>query len=141
MIVNELAPDTVRSVLGCFVQMAIALGIFVIYAFSLGFTESTDREEISQSFLWRFAVAFPTILAIIQVLLLIFVFPYESPQYYLSVNQVCYLSSEIARQSNGDTEEAVRRCRGCQEPLRVPHLSREKNRKKQQDRNQSLRKV
>lgn len=88
LLVNELAPDKMRSLLGCFVQMAIALGIFVIYAFSLGFTESEDPESVSHSFLWRFSIAFATILAIIQVILLISVFPYESPQYYISVNKV-----------------------------------------------------
>lgn len=90
LIVNELAPDTMRSLLGCFNQMAIALGIFSIYAFSLGFSESTDPYTISHSFLWRFSIAFPTILAIIQAFLLVAVFPYESPQFYISVNQVLF---------------------------------------------------
>jgi len=87
-LVNELAPDTMRSLLGCFNQIAIALGIFVTYAFSLGFSDSDDPYTISRSFLWRFAIAFLTILNIIQAFLLIFVFPYESPQYYLSIKEV-----------------------------------------------------
>jgi len=77
-----------RSLLGCFSQMAIAFGIFVIYAFSLGFSKSDNPRIISHSFVWRFAVAFPSILAIIQAFFLIFVFPYDSPQYYIAVNQV-----------------------------------------------------
>jgi len=88
VIVNELAPDRMRGLFGCFVQMIIALGVFVTYAFSLGYTDSEDPKEVSRSFLWRFAVAFPTILAIIQVILLVFVFHYESPQYYISANDV-----------------------------------------------------
>lgn len=87
-LVNELAPDTMRSLLGCFCQMAIALGVFSIYAFSLGFSDSTDPYKISHSFVWRFALAFPTILAILQAFLLSVVFPYDSPQYYISSNQV-----------------------------------------------------
>lgn len=87
-LVNELSPDKMRGLFGCFVQIGIALGIFVIYAFSLGFTKSTDSRDVSRSLLWRFAIAFPTILAIIQMILLIFVFPYESPQHYISVKKV-----------------------------------------------------
>jgi len=92
VIVNELAPDRMRGLFGCFVQINIALGIFVIYSFSLGFTDPEEEEigpkEVSHSFLWRFAMAVPAILAIIQVALLVFVFHYESPQYYISVGNV-----------------------------------------------------
>jgi len=90
VIVNELAPDRMRGLFGCFVQMNIALGICVVYSFSLGFPdlEVNGPKEVSRSFLWRFAIAVPTILAIIQVALLSFVFHYESPQYYISVKKV-----------------------------------------------------
>ena len=49
-------------------------------------TPDEITEELSKDFLWRFSICFPTILGLIQFFLIIFVFKYDSPQYYIALN-------------------------------------------------------
>ena len=91
-IVNEISPTSLKSLFNSFHQMAVSLGIFMTYIISIHFVLKDDLDEsedyvkvLNRKLLWRFSICFPTILGFIQILLMLIVFKYDSPQYYISL--------------------------------------------------------
>ena len=75
-----------RGTFGSFNQVGISIAIFICYCIGTQFITGTP-EELSKYYLWRLAMALPGILSIIQGLLLIFVFKYDSTQHYIFIGQ------------------------------------------------------
>lgn len=86
IIVNEVSPDCYKGLFGCFHQVAIAAGILVTYLISTAFISDTPY-NLSHYYLWRLAMGLPSILAIIQIFMMLVVFRYDSPQYYIAIGR------------------------------------------------------
>lgn len=91
--INEISPEVSRARFGCAIQMTIGIGIAVIYGVGVGFNMGPDNMEgkelveyLTYGFLWRFASAIPSFLAVIQCILLLTFFTLDSPQYYIEQN-------------------------------------------------------
>ena len=76
--INELAPLEISGVMGTFFQFFINMGILVSYLMGLGIPDDSDTYDLDNSW-WRFVFAFPIITCILRVILLIFVYTFDTP--------------------------------------------------------------
>ena len=81
--INELVPNELKGSLGSLTQILITLGIFISYLFGLPLPETLD--SVSPTFInddyWRVVNAIPIAFAVLQSVLFLSVFNYETPKY------------------------------------------------------------
>ena len=81
--INELSPNELKGSLGSLTQILITLGIFISNALGLPLLE--DIKDAKPSFLndnyWRVIFGVPIVFALIQSLLLMTIFKFETPKY------------------------------------------------------------
>ena len=88
--ISEISPPSLTGPLGCLNQLALVSGLII--AFSVAFIMPLpDDQEALTTRLWRIIFILPAIFAITQVVLFIFIFKYDSPQFYKKIkNTVKY---------------------------------------------------
>jgi MFS family permease len=81
--INELAPTEMKGALGSLTQILITLGIFISNALGLPLPETSD--DLPSNFIndnyWRVVFAIPVGMALIQSILLLTTFNYETPKF------------------------------------------------------------
>lgn len=85
LIIKELAPTEVRGLLGTYAQLNVTLGIvsgtFLRYLLSAMFDDPhSDRT-------WWVLFGLPLVVLVLQTVLIIFVYPFETPKYLLLKNR------------------------------------------------------
>lgn len=85
LIIKELSPTEISGTLGSYVQLNICLGVFFGCFFAYLLSKATG--DSTGDAYWFILFGFPEITIAIQSLLLIFVFPYETPKYLLSIGK------------------------------------------------------
>jgi SP family arabinose:H+ symporter-like MFS transporter len=79
---SEISPSEIRGKTGSFFQLLRMIGLTTAYVLGLGLP--TDFDEPMNDW-WRFMFAYPALLNIVQGMMFLFVFKYESP-YWLIKN-------------------------------------------------------
>lgn len=77
-----MAPKELAGSLGSYVQMSVSVGAVFGGAFSYALQKITGDSTGSEY--WRILMAFPELMILSQTLILVFVFPYETPKYWLT---------------------------------------------------------
>jgi hypothetical protein len=79
--IKELSPIEISGTMGTYAQLNVVLGVttgcFVPYMLT-----KITGDEAGRDF-WFVSLGFPQIMLIVQSLVLLFVFPYETPKYLL----------------------------------------------------------
>lgn len=85
LIIKELSPNEISGTLGSYMQLNVTLGVFfgVFFAYLL---KKMTGDTTGKDF-WYILYGFPEITILIQTLVLLFVYPYETPKYLLSVGK------------------------------------------------------
>lgn len=83
--INELSPTEISGPLGSYTQLLICGGCFFSCIFTYILVKITG--DPTGSDFWFIVYGFTEIILIIQSLVLMFVFPYETPKYLLSVGK------------------------------------------------------
>lgn len=85
LIINEIAPKEIRGSLGSYTQLNVGFGVFFscLYAYAL---KRITGDLTGRDFLY-YLYGLPLIPMIVQIIVLIFVFPYETPKYLLSIGK------------------------------------------------------
>ena len=81
IIIKELSPIEVSGTVGTLVQLNITVGILIGYLLTYILKKITG-DYSCQSF-WQLVFAVPLITMLVQSLILIYVFPFETPKYWL----------------------------------------------------------
>ena len=85
LIVKEIAPVEIAGTIGTIVQINVVIGV----SFGLFFTyllKKITGDETCKDF-WYLVFGFPLITIAIQTLVLILIFPYETPKYLLLIGK------------------------------------------------------
>lgn len=77
-----------KGTLGVMTQLLITVGIMISFFLGLIIPDKGKSDELKNPYMdhwqvtswWRFMFGFPLILVVVQVSLLIFVFPYDTPK-------------------------------------------------------------
>jgi MFS family permease len=85
--VSEVTPTSISGTLGAFVQMGAASGILSGFLVSL-VMPLPGTPSANTTGMWRIVFGFPSIVAFIQLLLLLFVFRYETPVFYKKIDDI-----------------------------------------------------
>jgi hypothetical protein len=81
MTVREFAPTTLSGRLGTFPQFNVSGGVVIAYLLTYVLKKITG--DLSCESFWFIVFGVPQIVIMIQTILLIFVFPYDTPKYLL----------------------------------------------------------
>ena len=79
--IYETSPMCLRGILGALTQINLNFGILL--CFIIGYGTPTTKEDMHTSQYWRFMFIFPVSVCIIQSLLILIFFNYETPYYLL----------------------------------------------------------
>ena len=85
MIIKELAPIEISGVLGSIVQVSIVLGMFLPYMLVYALKKATG--DLSCRQFWFVIFGLPLLTTLLQTLVLLFKFPFETPKYWLLRHQ------------------------------------------------------
>lgn len=85
LIVKELSPNEISGTLGSYTQLNVCLGVFTgcIFAYILKKATGDNSGESS----WYIIFGLTELTVAIQTVILIFVYPYETPKYLLSIGK------------------------------------------------------
>ena len=86
MVVNEIAPKHLTGLFGSCHQLLLTAGIVLTAVIGMLLDENMGKDELMSSLVWRFGYAGPVFFSALQVLLLFFVYKYESPVFYILKN-------------------------------------------------------
>ncbi len=81
LIIKELSPNEISGTLGSYMQLLVTAGVFFGCFFTYILKKVTG-DETGKEF-WYILYGFPEITVLIQTLVLLFVYPYETPKYLL----------------------------------------------------------
>jgi len=82
LIATEVSPKSTKCFFACFNQIGISFGIAIVYLLSLSLPSGTPL-ELAKDYSWRMIKAVPSVLTLVQVFLLLFVYTYDSPHHYV----------------------------------------------------------
>lgn len=85
LIIKELSPTEISGTLGSYAQLNICLGVFIGCFFTYILQKATG--DLTAKDFWYIIFGLPEITIAIQTVTLIFIFPYETPRYLLSVGK------------------------------------------------------
>ena len=77
--INEVAPVEIKGPAGSLTQICITLGILIPFAIGAGFPDIDTYSDSKNLFLISLLFAIPIVLSIINILLYLIVFPYDTP--------------------------------------------------------------
>lgn len=79
--ISEISPVEISGSVGCFTQIFISLGVATAFLFYYILLIAVPPSGVDN--IWYYVFGFPMVTLTLQSLILIFVFPYETPKYYL----------------------------------------------------------
>lgn len=79
--INDISPTHLRGVLGYANAILLYSGIIFAFALGLGVPMDDPAKLITTNF-WRVMFCVPGVIGFVQMILLLFVFKYESPEFY-----------------------------------------------------------
>jgi MFS family permease len=85
LMVKELSPNEISGTLGSYAQLNICLGVFTGCILAYILKKITGDNTGEQS--WYIIFGFTELTIAIQTAILIFVYPYETPKYLLSIGK------------------------------------------------------
>jgi SP family sugar:H+ symporter-like MFS transporter len=85
LIIKELAPIEISGTLGSLSQLNVTIGVFLGSFISYVLKKITG-DPTGNDF-WFISFGIPQITIVLQTVILLFVFPYETPKYLLSVGK------------------------------------------------------
>lgn len=88
-IIKEISPHDISSITGSFANAAIITGLFFLYLFSYLLKLATGDPTGGSS--WKVLFLFPVVTFALQTLILIRVFPFETPKYLAHNNKTAEL--------------------------------------------------
>ena len=80
LIIKELAPVQISGTLGALNQFSVAFGVFFSFFFEFILSQIFDDDG---SKIWWVVFGLTLVTVVVQTLMLIFVFPFETPKYLL----------------------------------------------------------
>lgn len=85
IVIAEISPVEIMGTTGAFTQIFCSVGTTVAYLFYyiLSMTVSDENQHL----IWYFVFGLPLVFIVIQSLILLFVFPFETPKYFLMHHQ------------------------------------------------------
>eukprot|EP00347_Sterkiella_histriomuscorum_P015042 403358527 len=92
----ETSPVSMRGPLGGLTQVMIFVGI--IGVFTLGFGTPEDYEGKKHGQYWRFVLFMPIVISVVQTVLLVFLYKYETPIYSIIVKNDEVEARKVLRQ-------------------------------------------
>ena len=95
MNISEISPIEISGSTGAFTQIFCSIGTSSAYLFYyiLSITFSVERQDE----IWYYVFGLPLVTLIVQTIILLFVFPYETPKYYLLHHQKSEAKELIAQ--------------------------------------------
>ncbi len=85
MTIAEISPVEISGSTGALTQVFVSMGVGTTYLFYYILFKAVPDEKQDQ--IWYYVFGFPLITIFIQTILLLFVFPYETPKYFLMHHQ------------------------------------------------------
>jgi MFS family permease len=85
LIIKEISPNEISGTLGALNQFMIAFGVFFGCIFKLLLSLIFDNKDGSA--IWQIIFGFTLLTILIQTIVLLFIFPYETPKYLLLNNR------------------------------------------------------
>lgn len=86
--INEISPSNISSTTGTIISIMINLGIFVAFLLGLNMPNEGFALLHCDELYWRkFMIIFPSLTCFIRVLVMIFFIKYDTPEFYLHLNQ------------------------------------------------------
>jgi MFS family permease len=85
MIVKEASPHDMGSITGSFTNLSIIFGLFFVYMF--GYLLKLASGDPSGGATWQVLFLFPVLTVALQSIILVKVFPYETPKYLAHNNK------------------------------------------------------
>ena len=104
LFISEISPKSVSGSLGMSNQGMVVFGGILAKLFGLIVPLKGD-DDILTSDNWKLIFAFPGIISFIQLLLILFIFRFDSPTYYLmhhDLQKYSLINSKIYNKSEGD---------------------------------------
>jgi MFS family permease len=89
MLIKEISPHDIASISGSFANAAIIAGLFFLYLFGYLLKLATGDPTGGES--WRVLFLFPILLIAMQTLILLRVFPFQTPKYLAHNNKTAEL--------------------------------------------------
>lgn len=87
-LVNEISPTHLTGALGSLHQLLITLAIVITYLIGITLPkQGLEYDKYSNNITWRIGMLIPGILSLIQIILMLFLYKFDSPVYYLSEKQ------------------------------------------------------
>lgn len=110
--ISEVTPDEWRGFYGALHQLALTFGIFVGALLGLAFGPTPPVNEVFtlssfQRVWWRALLGFPALLSFIALVLVVWVYPFDTPHYMIGVDQkpkAAALLREIYQKDDISTE-------------------------------------
>lgn len=85
LIIKELAPTEISGTLGSYAQLCITFGISFACIFAYALKKITN--DFTGRECWYYLYGFTEVTILIQSIILLFVFPYETPKYWLLIGK------------------------------------------------------
>lgn len=85
IVIAEISPIEIMGTTGAFTQIFCSIGTTVAYLFY--YLLSIGMEPQNLDTIWYYVWGLPLITVVIQTVILLFVFPYETPKYFLLHHQ------------------------------------------------------
>lgn len=95
IVIAEISPIEIMGTTGAFTQIFCSVGTTFAYLFYYILSITMKPENLSS--IWYYVFGFPLITLVLQTLILLFVFPYETPKYFLLHHQKSKARELIAR--------------------------------------------
>ncbi len=81
--INEIAPDHLAGSMGSCHQVFVCVAIVITYVIGMLLPDS-DGSVLRNNISWRLAMAGSLVLSAFQILMMMFVYKYDSPVFYVS---------------------------------------------------------
>jgi MFS family permease len=83
LIIREIAPTEIAGVLGSITQIFMTGGVAFVCVFQYVLAQVFEDKECW--IIWPYVFGFPLVTLTLQTLILLFVFPYETPKYLIGI--------------------------------------------------------
>lgn len=104
---KEMSPAELSGKTGNLVQLQMCVGN--LFGFMSALILPISQESVSSGNLWRYVLVFPSLFLMIQLFVLMYIYPYDSPAWLASENRIQEASQVLSSFYKGEGCETVHR--------------------------------
>lgn len=105
--VSEITPSFLRGALCCFHTILVTFAVVCTYFVGVMVPNGSSEYYRNNSFEWRFPISIPSILSLLQIILLFFIYKIDSPVYYFQLSLAKEMEEALDRLYENEEDKKI----------------------------------